>query len=173
MRPESDEMPPEVECAPDETRQQAHNLDKRLCHSEIFSGMVTSGRTQAACNVNWGQGCKDADPGAPQERWRRGCRRADVSCWPWLLLQPWPVAPRRPKKLSRLNRLRSSRPLPANTSNGSGRACQPRLTQPAPNFALPRRSVVEGNGQISRLALACAPVVGQSRVNGDCESFTC
>jgi hypothetical protein len=117
---------------PDVGTPQVGNLVRRLCLSVIRSDMVGSGRRLAAFNSGRGR------VHAPQERWSRGCRRADVSFWfsQWLL--PLPLAPK--KKKSWLSRSRLSRPTPANTSNLPARARQPRHSGPAPHFSDKRPS---------------------------------
>ena len=112
---------------PDVGTPQVENLVQRLCLSVIRSDMVGAGRNLAAFMSYRGRAH------APQERWSRGCRRADVSFWfsQWLL--PLLLAPR--KKKSWLSRSRLSRPIPANTSNSPARARQPRHSGPAPHFS--------------------------------------
>lgn len=157
--------------AADVGRQQADNLDGLACLSERFSAMVTAGRTQAAFFSQWGRSRGSAKINAPQEGWRRGCRRADVFCWRWLLPQRWLPAPKRPKKPSWLNRSRLSRPTPANTNNTSGRAGRHWWTLPAPNFGLLRHAVVARRDLISRLTLAYPLAGGQSGAIGVWENF--
>lgn len=109
---------------------QVENLALRQCPSLSNSDKVGAGRMRAAVNPD--RGLVHAGAGkAPQERWSRGCRRADVSFWSSLWLQPWPLAPRKKKKSS-LTRSALSRPRPESTSDLSARARQPRLNGPAP-----------------------------------------
>ncbi len=127
---------------PDVGRPQADNLGALTCHSGQVSDIVATGRTQAASMLNRGR-ARACVSVKPQERWSRGCRRADVSFWSWLWLQRWLPVPRRKKKSSWSNRSRLNRPIPANTSNRSGRAGQHAPATPAPNIALPLTTAVE------------------------------
>lgn len=110
---------------------QVENLVQRLCPSSSLSGRVGAGRMLAAVNAEWGQKHAGAKV-APQERWSRGCRRADVSFWfsQWAL--PWLLAPRR-KKSSWSSRSLSSRLKPASTSDLTARALRYSLNGPAPH----------------------------------------
>ena len=114
---------------------QVGNLVRRLCLSAILWDMVGTGRRTAALMSYRGRLHAGA-PEAPQERWSRGCRRADVSFWFSLWLLPWLLAPR--KKKSLLIRSPSNRSRPASTSDLPARARQSRLTGPAPYS--PRRA---------------------------------
>lgn len=113
---------------------QAVNLDRRACHSIYPWGMVTAGRAKSALidNLVLGVGKR---PQTPQERWRRGCRRADVLFWSSQFWQHWLLAHVRNQSKS-LSRFRLSRPTPANSSDLSARAPQLRLSGPAPHARL-------------------------------------
>jgi len=108
---------------------QVENLLRLMCLSVIRSDMVGTGRRIKALMSYRGRSHAGA-PEAPQERWRRGCRRADVSLWFSLWLLRWLLAPK--KKKSWLRRSPSSQPTPASTSDLPARARQPWLTGPAP-----------------------------------------
>jgi hypothetical protein len=112
---------------------QVENLVHRLCPSCPASDKVGSGRILAAINADRGLVHAGADA-APQERWSRGCRRADVSFWFSLRLQQCLLAPRK-KNRSWLKKSPSNRPIPASTSNLAERARRPPLTGPAPPSA--------------------------------------
>ena len=100
------------------------------CYLRNFSGMVKSGRTQAACLVK--RGLSGALPETLQEDWSRGCPRAQLS---YLVFACWRLLPpaQRKKKPSPLwkSRLRPSRPTRASTSDLIGRADQTRLARHA------------------------------------------
>lgn len=113
--------------------QQAANLVRLSYSSNARSGMVSAGRPKSA-EVNKSGCAAIMVSSEPQKGWSRGCRRAE-SFWSWLWLQPWLLAPRKNKSPSS-NRSPSSRPTPASTSDLSGRARQPRLCRPDPDFRL-------------------------------------
>lgn len=146
---------------------QAVNLDRRACHSILPWGMVAAGRAKSALidNLVLGVGKR---PQTPQEGWRRGCRRADVSFWSWQFWQRWLLAHVR-KKSKSWSRSRLSRPTPASTSDLPARAPQPRLSGPAPHarpcapaFPCPDMAVfslpaLRGPGSLLALRLPLGP----------------
>lgn len=117
--------------SPDVGTPQVGNMVSLQCLSFPSSDRVSTGRFPSAFMSCRGLGHTNVHQ-APQERWSRGCRRADVSSWfsQWSL--PLLLAPR--KKKSWLSRSPSSRPRPASTSDLPARARQPRLTGPAPTI---------------------------------------
>jgi hypothetical protein len=120
--------------APDVGTPQADNLGGLACHSNLLSDMMRADRTQAVFFLHRGLEGTLAFFLSPQERWSRGCPRALVLFWLWLLSARWLPAPRRMKKWLLWSRLRSSPHTPANTSNVSGRSGQLRLNPAAPKL---------------------------------------
>ncbi len=155
---------------------QVRNLVPSRCPWFPGSGKLSTGRIVVAVNAERGLAHAGADK-APQERWSRGCRRADVSFWSSLWLLPWLLAPRKKKKSWSLIRSRLSRPKPANTSDLSARARQSRLTGPAPycprSLAFATRSHIPSdpayalclwaNAELSLIRPSGRPDKGQNR----------
>jgi hypothetical protein len=118
---------------------QVGNLVGPSYQSGLLSDKVRSGRAKSALNSEQVPGAREGSE-APQERWSRGCRRAHVSFWFWLPLQPLPLVP---KKLSRCPS-RSPRKswTPASTSNLAERACRHTPGGPAPTLGHLRNGAV-------------------------------
>ena len=133
---------------PDVGTQQVENLVEGPCLSMPDSGMVGAGQSAAAMNAERGLVHAGADT-APQKRWSRGCRRANVSLWlsPWAW--HWLLAPRK-KKFRSSSRFRSSRATPASTSNLLARAR--RLSPNGPDPHSDQACAIKAAGSASSLS---------------------
>lgn len=127
---------------------QVRNFRAHLCLFRCKSGMMHGGRVRLTCNNIRGPVRADA-LGAPQTKWRIGCRRAFVSSWFWPWFPQWPLAPRR--KSRHRSRLSSRPRIPASTKN-SARACLPRHGGPD---AIPSRTGLTAGGTFPNISVVC------------------
>lgn len=112
---------------------QVENLVQPTYQSEILSDRVATGRAKSALNSEQVPVIRKGTE-APLQRWSRGCRRAHVSFWCWLLLQLSPLVPRKKKWHPSRSPRKSWKP--ASTSKLPERACLLRQGGPAPNSGL-------------------------------------
>ena len=108
---------------------QAAAFTRFACQFRALSANVKTGRTQAAFTSQKGA----AQSTLPENKWSRGCRAPRSPFLHFAWLPSWQLAPRRPKtwftSMSRPSR--SSRRIPANTSNTIGRALWAATARPA------------------------------------------
>jgi hypothetical protein len=102
---------------------QAYNLNKQLCPSSQRTGIVDSGRTQAADTLHWARTVGQSVTPTPQKYRRRGCRTAPKQFLHFAQSLSLQLALRKSQKQFTLKKLfPKSQSTPANTSNILGRA---------------------------------------------------
>ena len=108
---------------------QAAAFTRFACQFRALSANVKTGRTQAAFTSQKGA----AQSTLPENKWSRGCRAPRSPFLHFAWLPSWQHAPRKPKTwfTSMSRPFRSSRRIPASTSNTIGRALWAATARPA------------------------------------------
>lgn len=115
--------------AADVAMPQAAAFTRFACQFRALSAIVNAGRTQAAFTSQKGA----AQSTLPENKWSRGCRAPRSLFLHFAWLPSWQHAPRKPKTwfTSTSRPFRSSRRIPASTSNTIGRALWAATARPA------------------------------------------